>query len=105
MNNSHKYDGIKPPFPIEKPNIQPELPPLPPQPKCCPPPKPTIGYPKQKPPYIVEIDPTFTKSGFAADAKKTGDLFEGVMTNISDIIEEELKTLQVIVIDGNGDWL
>ena len=110
-----KYDGIKPPFPIEQPqiNIKPGPPACPRLiPKCNP--KPAIGYPKQKPPYIVEIDPTFTKTGAAADAKLTGELVNSLKEEISENyytkeetdqkIQYEFDTLQINIIDGNGGW-
>lgn len=92
-----KYDGIKPPFPIEKPqiNIKPGPPACPKFiPKCNP--KPAIGYPKQKPPYIVEIDPTFKKSGFAADALLTGTLIGDLNDEFDSISEYLQKVLEQI---------
>ena len=109
MNNQIENKKYTPQVHIKNKIIP--MPPVPP-PKCVP--KTLAGYPKQKPPYIVEIDPTFEKSGAAADAKLTGALVSGIIEDLGENyltaeetiqkIQEEILDTRVLVLDGNDIW-
>ena len=57
-----------------------------------------------KPPFIVEVDPTLTKQGQAADAKVTGSIRELMAGKQDELVSgENIKTINGESIIGAGD--
>lgn len=63
-----------------------------------------IDFAGIKPPFIVEVDPTLTKQGQAADAKVTGSIQELMAGKQDELVSgENIKTINGESILGSGD--
>lgn len=63
-----------------------------------------IDFADIKPPFIVEVDPTLTKKGQAADAKVTGSIQELMAGKQDELVSgENIKTINGESILGSGD--
>lgn len=63
-----------------------------------------IDFAGIKPPFIVEVDPTLTKQGQAADARVTGSIQESVDGKQDKLVScENIKTINGEPILGSGD--
>lgn len=63
-----------------------------------------IEYAGIKPPFIVEVDPTLTKQGQAADAKVTGSIQESMAGKQDELVSgENIKTINGESILGSGN--
>ena len=63
-----------------------------------------IDFAGIKPPFIVEVDPTLTKQGQAADARVTGSIQESMAGKQDELVSgENIKTINGESILGSGD--